>query len=796
MEYWNLKPREQEYKEKIMGETIKFIGKVNKRNPQLFPKNGKGFSEGEFAILNFDVKEKIDGCIETNKYGNISIKGCNFDPNYDSNKEYTVLAELENEHPIYGKQWNCLMINESLDITNPKQQRVFLQSFLTETQIRNLFDTFENPLSVIESEDVNKLKEVNGIGDKIAELIIKKYHDNKDYSEAYIQLSSYGLTTNTIKRLCDTYGSAKILINKIIENPYILASEVSGIGFKKADDMALKSGMSRLSIKRLEAFIKHILNEGALAGYSWITSGVLVDKIENELDSFPIEDIVSVVNNLKTKKIIWDGEKGKIALQKYYQMEVNIKNELLRIKNGTGEFDFKDWEERILRVQKIQGFDFTEEQKQAIRDAMEHQVMIITGKAGSGKTSTVLGAIKALGDVIFAQCCLAGKAAARMEEATGYPASTIHRLLGFNPQNFTEENHSMFLHNENCQLGHDVIILDEFSMVGGDLFLSLLKAIPTGSKFIMIGDQGQLPSIGALNIASDLTECNTIHTSYLTEIHRQAKKSAVITESIKISNGEQIIDKNFTGKEIRGELQDLELDIYEDINLTTEKAMSHFKEKLAMSKNDIMEVQLVVPMNFRGKTSAYVLNNLAQEIWNPRKNNKKEVCLPLDKDKEYFIRVDDKIINVKNNYKISTVHKTEYGWEVDVDDIGEPLKVAVFNGYTGQVVDITENDNIIAYFPLVGETVLIPIEHWRKEKGINLGYALSCHKIQGSSFKYPICVLDSSHYVMLSREWLYTAITRSSLYCTVIAENKALRRAISNTSVQNKQTFLKELIEE
>ena len=416
-----------------MGETIKFIGKVNKRNPQLFPKNGKGFSEGEFAILNFDVKEKIEGQIETNKYGNISIKGYNFDPDYDSNKEYTVLAELENEHPIYGKQWNCLMINESLDITNPKQQRVFLQSFLTETQIRNLFNTFENPLSVIDSEDVSKLKEVNGIGDKIAELIIKKYHDNKDYSEAYIQLSSYGLTTNTIKKLCDTYSSAKILINKITENPYILASEVNGIGFKKADEMAIKSGMSRLSIKRLEAFIKHILNEGALAGYSWITSGVLVDKIESELDNFPIEDIVAVVNNLKTKKAIWDGEKGKIALQKYYQMEPDIKNELIRIKNGVGEFDFKNWEERILKVQKIQGFDFTEEQKRAIKDAMEHQVMIITGKAGSGKTSTVLGAISALGDVTFAQCCLAGKAAARMEEATGYPASTIHRLLGFNP---------------------------------------------------------------------------------------------------------------------------------------------------------------------------------------------------------------------------------------------------------------------------------------------------------------------------------------------------------------------------
>lgn len=779
-----------------MEKTIKFIGKVNRRNPQLFPKGGKSFSEGEFAILNFDVKEKVEGEIKTNKYGNISVKGYNFDPDYDSNKEYVILAKLESEHPIYGEQWSCLMVNESLDIKDPKQQKIFMQSFLTESQIRNLFNAFENPLAVIESGDTEKLKKVNGIGEKTSELIIKKFNDNKDYSEAYIELCSYGLTTGTIKKLCDSYGSAKILINKIKEDPYILASEVNGIGFKRADEMALRSGLGRLSLKRLEAFIKHILNEGALSGYSWISSGVLVDKIENELDSFPLEDIVAVVGTLKEKKIVWDGEVGKVALQKYYKMEVNIMNELLRIKDGNGEYDFKDWEERILRVQKVQGFDFTEEQIQAIKDAMEHQVMIITGKAGSGKTSTVLGAIKALGDVSFAQCCLAGKAAARMEEATGYPASTIHRLLGFNPSNYTEENSSPFLHNENCPLSQEIVILDEFSMVGGELFLSLLKAIPTGSKFIMIGDQGQLPSIGALNIASDLTECNTIHTSYLTEIHRQAKKSAVITDSIKVSNGEQIIDKGFVGKEVRGELQDLELDIFDDNSLTTDKAIKHFKEKLAMSNNDIMEVQLVVPMNLRGKTSAYTLNNLAQEIWNPRSNDKKEVCLSIDKEKEYYIRVGDKIINVKNNYKISTVHKDEFDrWETETDEIGDPRKVSVFNGYTGQVIDITSNDDIIAFFPLVGETVIIPKDHWRKDKGINLGYALSCHKIQGSSFKYPICVLDSSHYVMLSREWLYTAMTRSSLYCTVVAENKALRQAINTTSVQNKQTFLRDLID-
>lgn len=782
-------------------EKIKFIGKVNRRFPQLFPKNNKSFSDGEFAILNFDVYDVLLGEIETNKYGNISVKGYNFPSDYSFDKEYLVLAELESVHPTYGKQWNSLMCTENIDLKDKWQQKIFFQSFLTDGQIHNLFEKFEDPLKILESGDSEKLKQVKGIGDKIANKILIRFENNKDYTEAYVELASYGMTPHMIKRLVDQHGSAKILVSKIKENPYILANEVKGIGFKTVDEMALNAGLPRMSKLRLRAFIEHILNEGAMAGYSWISSGVLLNKVEEELDMFPLEDVISVVTDLKEQRVLWDGERGKVALQRYYKLEMDIKNELIRIKNGENKFNFEGWENRVKQAEKLQGWDYTLEQKQSIKDVLDNQLNIITGLGGVGKTFTVLGALKALGDISFAQCALSGKASARLEEATGYPSSTIHRLLGFNPSGYSEENPSSFMYNKDKQLDTEVIVLDEFSMVGGRLFLSLLEAIPTGAKFIMIGDEGQLPSIGALNIASDLTNSSHIPTSELTIIHRQAQKSAVITESKKVRFSEQIVDKGWYGKEVRGELQDLELDIYENKDETVGRAVAQFEEKLKMSGDDIMEVQLIVPMNIRGKSSVYSFNNLIQPIWNPSDSGKKEVYLSLEKDKGYTLRVGDKVINVKNNYKMPIAFEDENPfdinvkeWSIKYDELDEIISAPVFNGYLGEIIDITENDEIVAHFPLIEQTVIVPVNHWRKEKGIQLAYAITCHKCQGSSLKYPICVLDNSHYTMLSREWIYTAMTRSSKYCTIVAQNKALRTAISQTAVKDKQTFLPDLL--
>ena len=776
-------------------EIIKFKGRFNR---QMFPKDFKKYDDGDFAILSFSVDEKdyIEGNVKDNvhpKFNTIIIKG-NCPYISDKNKTYSLICEVVDDNK-WGKQCQLLMVNENLDFNNIESQKIFLKSAeLTETQIRNLYIEFDNPMEIITNGNINELCKVKGIGESTAKKMINKVHENEKYAEAYVTLSGYGLTPHMIRKLSNEYGSPIILINKIKDNPYML-TQVDGIGFKKADDMALASGLNRFSQNRLRAYINHILDEGAMSGYSWISSSVLVVKIEEELDDFPIAEVVQAVIFLKEKRVLWDGEQGKVALQKYYELEQKICNELIRIRDGENIFSFDGWEDRVKQAEILQGWKYTDEQITSIEMVLKEQLAIITGKAGSGKTSTALGAIKGLGDVSFGQCCLSGKGASKLQEATGYEAFTIHRLLGYSPSFDEDGEGSLFLHNEKNHLELDVVLLDEFAMCGGYLFLDILKAVATGSKFIMLGDPSQLPAIGCLNIGSDLTYSSQIPTTILTKIHRQAQKSAIITDSLRISEGEQIIDKSFVGKEIRGELQDLELDIYTDNSLSVSKTLEHFKEKLSWCK-DINEVQVIVPMNMRGECSVYNLNNLIQPIYNPSSENKKEIILPIAKEKAYILRVGDKIINMKNNYNMCVVEKGGFFGDWCKIPNGEKyLEVPIFNGFTGEILDI-ENDNIIIYFPLVEKTVIVTSEHWRKDKAIHLAYALGVYKCQGSSYKYPICVIDYSHYVMLSRELLYTAITRASKYCTLIAENKALRYAIKTTSVENKQTFLKEMLDE
>lgn len=1109
---------------------IKIKATLNKRKPQLFPKFNQTYESGEYAILCFDVKEVIEGEPIINQYGNVVVKG--YMPYIEDHKKiYNITAE---ESESKGEmQYTALFVGEDIDLSSPEAQRVFLETILTDTQVDELYKTYENPIVYIEEGDIESLTKVKGIGKSTAEKIIKKYEENKDYSTSIVELANFGLTLHMIKKLTDYYGSPLTLVEKIKNDPYILADEVDGVGFKKADGIALSNGESENSTKRLRAYIKHILSEAGESGYSWISSSVLVDRIESELYEFQIETIIDVVEKMKKDGILLDGEKGKVALKYYYELEEQIATELFRLKNSQGDFDFEGWEDRVKVAEKLQGWEFTEEQIEAIKMIMSEQVHILTGKAGcvdcdteyfngtewkkiseykqgdkvlqfnedksatlvipedyikvpcesmwhinthnnsidqvlseehnvvyqtskgnlgfkrmsevikmhnasktgftgkflstfrydgegvnltdaeirlavatiadghfasknsnrcrfnlkkkrkqdrlrmlltdiglkweeynwnpkdplyvnfmvnvpivekefsdmwykcsqrqleiileenifwdgsvdekgrrtfsttskksadfiqfvssacgynstiatydrtgreyqtngkiytrksieytvhisknkdlklsiardyrqgtndrgemspniikyksvdgykycftvdsgmlilrrnnrifitgnSGKTSTVLGAIKALGNVYFAQCSLSGKAAARMKEVTGYDSYTIHRLLGFDPNSFKEKK-SMFVHNKENQLSQKVIILDEISMVGGSLFLSLLEAIPSGSKLIMLGDPAQLPSIGSLNLAKDMTDSPTIPTAYLTKIHRQATKSAVIVDSIKISEGEQIVDSSFDGVDIRGELQDLELDIHNNKELTTKKIIKHFKEKLALSGNDIMEVQVIVPMNTRGESSVFELNPLLQNIYNPYSPNKREIQVSFGKKYTSTFRVGDKLINVKNNYKLKEYRneRLDLSWYEDLEEMYEPPNIPVFNGFMGELRDIKGTD-LIVYFPLLEKEIIIPKGHWQGDNGVMLGYASTCHKSQGSGFKYPICAVDYSHFMMLTREWVYTAITRTTKHCTLIAENKALKYAINQSAIEEKQTFLPILLD-
>lgn len=388
----------------------------------------------------------------------------------------------------------------------------------------------------------------------------------------------------------------------------------------------------------------------------------------------------------------------------------------------------------------------------------------ITGNCG--KTSTINGAVKVLSEYDIRATALSGKASVRITEATGIDACTIHRLLGY--------QHGKFEFNEKRQLNADVVILDEATMVNGTLFLSLLKAIPSGAKLLMLGDHQQLTPIGNCQVFTDILETETLPTMKLTKIHRQAEASGIIPTSIKITNQEQIFNSSFEDNTILGELKDMEMDIYKKDESPDQRVINHFLKQYELT-NDVMETQVLSPVKMRGDLSTYNLNTKIQQIINPVREDDDYIEVKIkDKSKQpkfYKLKVGDKVINTVNNYKT-----------IDVEGKVTP----VFNGNMGIIKEI-DNGSCVVDFIGVGELLL----NRDAIKNLELGYAISIHKSQGSGFHTAIVAIESAAYMLLNAELLYTGITRAKKYCVLVGQNSAVRTSISKREVKNKQTYLK-----
>jgi exodeoxyribonuclease V alpha subunit len=734
---------------------------------QTFPKN-KIINSGDFGIISATVLDTLQGEPKTNKWNCITLTGnmCQI-----NDEDIYVVIGKEKGHEKYGLQYEVIFMCVDIKLTNKDDQYKFLEKILPQRQCVEIFKTFENPIDVLEKKDIKALCTVKGVGVPTAIKIIDKYENTKDYSEAYVKLDKYGLSKNVINKLVDFYGSPNTVIAKVEENPYILIDEVEGIGWSKADDMALDSGIGQYSINRVKAYIKYYLYEKANTGNTWVDIDDLLDAIDGTVGyELPQETLVEALQDLNKRNEIWTNkEQDKIALKKFYDLEKNISEELKRINEAENLFDFTGWESKIKEQEKRQGWEYTEEQKKGIRTILENQVVIIVGLAGTGKSTTVSGMLEVFKENYdFAQTALSGRASCNLSEITGVDGYTIHRLLGYQPE-------TGFIYNKDNPLPIDIVILDELSMVGADIFYKLIQAVKTGSKLIMLGDLGQLEAIGIGNIMKDMIDSEYIKYVELTKIHRQASKSAIITEGKKIRYEEHIIEKNFTGTETRGELQDLELDIYSDKNNTHNKILEHFQDLLPKVENSF-DIQVVVPMKDRGKASAYYLNNSIQQI--VMDTNKNGIVVGEESDYPFTLYIGDKIINNKNNYKT-------------LNENGE--EVPIFNGDLGIVTDIDYfSQTIVVDFNYKGK-IYIPRKHLIH---IKLGYAITCHKLQGSGMKYVICGLDYSHYKLLNKEMVYTMLTRAKKYCVLCAENKALRYATTQSGVKEKQTFLKYFLSE
>lgn len=719
-----------------------------------------------YAILAVEPTNIEYGVIDLNTWGNFVVKG--YIAEISLVDTYLIVAK-ELEPTKWGQQFELTYIGISADLTDTEKQRIFLEKILSTFQVNNLYNTFDNPFDLIKDENINELTKAKGIGAKVALKIINKYKSTIDFSEAYIELDKYGLTPKMIHKLIELYGSPELTVKKVKENPYVLIDDIDGIGWKKADALALNAGIQVDSPFRIRAFINYFLKEQAEVGNSYESPNNLMYAIEEHLGDIDDDIIRDTLHNMP--ELWWDEEKTRIGLLIYRELEQNITNEFIRLMKAPVDFNIDGWEEIIKETEKSQGWEFTDEQLEGIQTILKNPVSLITGYGGTGKSSIVKGMLNVLHRYNFAQCALSGKAASRLSEVTGAEGYTIHRLLAYgfgNPFGFTKYD----------PLPFKIIILDELSMVGGHLFYSLIQAIADGSKLIMIGDVGQLESIGSLNLINDVLHSGVIPTITLTKIHRQAQKSAIITESINIRNGIEIIPYGFVGKDIRGELEDLELDIYDDKILSLEKIINQFSDKMPLVKN-IMEIQIITPMKYRGEVCTLKLNRIIQNSYNAFDPSKREIELRAKTDHSYILREGDKVINVRNNYKtLSTYGET----------------TPIFNGNMGIIkeIDIIEGIMIIDFL-FIGE-IIIERENW---DSIELGYAITIHKSQGS--EYEVCIVagvDYSAFTMLTKELIYTGITRSKKYCVLVAENSALRYAIGQSNISTKKTFLKEFLQE
>lgn len=742
-------------------------------------------NDSYFTIASFDLVKEIDGEVEIHPtYKTFTVVGIM--PYLMEDADYEISAtEVENKK--YGKQYQVNSINLYLPngIESKEGQKEFLDIIFTKLQVKEMYEALDDPYMTLKDGDISSLVKVKNCGMKTAVAWIDKFKTYMPLSNAMKELSEYGLTEALLRRIVNHYKSSDIAVEIIQNKPYKLI-EVNGVGWHKCDEIAMKGGLKPDSPERIGTYILYYLQERANEGYSYIPADANIE-IENGIVSKtqkPINFIDTMIeffgDDISDEALkggldyvndqLWFSDDRKfVGLKRIYDLEMSVAENLIRIRDGENDFKYSNWKDIIKQKEIDQGWEYNEQQIEGIKAVLENQVVVITGKAGTGKSSIVDAMIAVLQGYSYAQTALSGRAAARMAEITHEEGYTIHRLLGF-PKG--DRNHGGFVFHEDNKLPRDIIILDEVSMVDGELFNRLVKAIKTGSKLIMLGDTGQLECIGCMNIAADLIASKEIVSIELSQIHRQAANSGIITESIKAREGIQLIEKDWIGTEVRGKLNDLVLDCFSDKSNTFYKVMQHASSELE-DGTGIMDLMVIAP-SYKNESGVDNLNAALQSLYNPDSPEKKEVFVQKS-SKAWILREGDKIINVQNDYYAKN-----------------KFTAGIFNGNIGVVKNIDIDANTIAVdFQDIPGIMILPKKNW---KDLELGYAITCHKAQGSQCKKVIVGLDFGSFIQLSREWVYTAMTRAIDKCYMVAQNNALRYAVSKNSISVKRTHLVKLL--
>lgn len=740
-----------------MKEIVEIVGSIERER----------YRNGDFCIATMRVSEVRQGVLKRANDGNVIFKG---DMRMIPQKEYIIRGRYE-DNKKFGPQYQFLSnkLKNPIEDMSAKEFRQFLTD-LSPYGVR-INKAYEDARKIFEEHNLEALTKIDGIGNVRAKELLDKYDSQRDYSPVYVEFAKYGFSTKVAKRAIDYYSSIDTPIERLKKNPYDLM-EIPGLGFKKIDDKCLEHGIAENDPRRIKAFLVDYFEQLEMDSKSWIPVAQLKAYLRNEIFNCDIAETFKKLNADKNFVIFEREDEKRIALRTIYEMEKKVAEELLRIKNGSSDVELQDVDKVIGDIEKEQGWSYSTEQRDAIDTMLKENVVILRGPGGVGKTTTLNAVIKVLrhNNISVATCALAGKAAENLTQVTGLRGQTIHRLLGIgSPFELKDQG-----------LEYDVVILDELSMVNISLFSELVRTIPTGAKLIMVGDSAQLDSIG-IGVMRDAIASGTIPVITLNKIHRQAQESAIITHSLAFRAGNLPDGLSVKANwHMMGKRRDLGYVFEDDEKNLLGDACKIFK--YALKQYDVKDIQIVSQTT----RNCLMLNKAAQQIANPQKDQDYYVVYE-GKEYEYTLRVGDKVINTRNNYRTPDADRSS-------------AFLPIFNGNTGTIESIDlekgnkgeESLRMIINFDGMGRVVIDS----GTVTNIQLGYAITVHKSQGSTIPCVIVALPFQ-YVLNTRELLYTAITRASKVCYLVTSMKTLRSTVKKTSgvkaKSNLVYFLKEM---
>lgn len=695
-----------------------------------------------------------------------------------SEGEYVTASGEVIVHPMYGEQIRV----EEFAFAVPSDV-VGIERYLGSGAIKGLgpalakriVKAFKEDTFRIMEEEPERLAEIKGISERKAMEIAGQVIDKREGRKAMLFLQKYGISWNLGMKIYDRYGSG--LYRIITENPYQLADDITGIGFKVADEIASKAGIVADSEFRVRSGILYTLQQAIGQGHTYLPMPILLREASNllQVDAEQVEKyLTDLVIDRKLVIKNYPGElEGEVVravyLSYYYYMELNTAK-MLHDLDIRAAVDETEVERTLEEIEAQEGIRLDTIQKEAVRAAVEHGLMILTGGPGTGKTTTINAIIRYFEeeDMEILLAAPTGRAAKRMSEATGREAKTVHRLLeivGMAERQAGET--ATFQRNEENPLEADVIIIDEMSMVDIFLMHALLQAVPVGTRLVLVGDVNQLPSVGAGNVLKDMIASECFRVVRLNRIFRQAAESDIILNAHKINAGEQV-DVNrrskdflFVKRENAGNI------VGASITLVREKLPGYVHA-------GIPDIQVLTPMR-KGNLGVEQLNVVLQEQLNPPAAGKNERAFP-----QGIFREGDKVMQVKNNYQME--------WEItDRHNIPIEKGVGVFNGDTGIVKEVN----------LFAEELVVEFDERRKVhysfkqvEELELAYAVTIHKSQGCEYPAVVIPLLSGPRMLMNRNLLYTAVTRAKQCVCIVGSTHTFQEMIQNERVQRRYSGL------